>query len=173
MSHLVEDLLPLARGDAQPLGVSEEKADLTALLRDVSERLAPAAAAKGLQLHATLPNESVPVSGVVSDLRRLFVILAENAIKYTDMGTATVSLEREQDGVNIRVSDTGIGIEDSALPHIFNRFWRADKVRSRTEGSVGLVLPWLLRSFSVITGRLPSKASQAKGSSFTVNLRKA
>jgi signal transduction histidine kinase len=87
MSHLVEDLLPLARGDAQPLGVSEEKADLTALLRDVSERLAPAAAAKGLQLHATLPNESVPVSGVVSDLRRLFVILVENAIKYTDMGT--------------------------------------------------------------------------------------
>jgi heavy metal sensor kinase len=172
MSKLVEDLLALARGDAQPLSVTEENSDLTALLRDVTDRLAPAAAMKGLQLQATLPNDAVQVCGAASDLRRLFLILVDNAIKYTDNGTIRVALELEEDRVKIDVSDTGIGIEPSSLPHIFDRFWRADKVRSRAEGGVGLGLALATQIVQRHHGSIAVESVAGEGSSFIVRLRR-
>lgn len=171
MSKLVEDLLTLAREDAQPPSVTHERADLTATLKEVTDRLAPAAAAKQIELQTALPNESVFVHGTTSDLRRLFLILLDNAIKYTDRGAIHMTLSVEHADVSVTVSDTGIGIEPSALPHIFDRFWRADKVRSRAEGGVGLGLSLAAHVVQRHQGTIAVDSALGKGSRFTVKLR--
>jgi heavy metal sensor kinase len=171
MSNLVEDLLAVARGDAQQLGVTREQVDLTAILAETSDRLAPAAVAKELQFRTVLPNETVHVDGVASDLRRLFLILLDNAIKYTDKGAINITLTVEHHVVLIIVSDTGIGIEPAALPHIFDRFWRADKVRSRAEGGVGLGLSLAAQIVQRHHGTIAVDSVLGKGSSVAVRLR--
>ena len=170
MSRLVEDLLALARGDAQQYAITREEVDLVAMLAEITDQFAPAAAAKGLHLSANLPGERVCVSAVASDLRRLFLILLDNAIKYTDQGAINVTLSVEQSSVNLVVSDTGLGIESSALPHIFDRFWRADKVRSRAEGGVGLGLSIAAQIAQRYHGTITVQSALGKGSSFEVKL---
>jgi two-component system, OmpR family, heavy metal sensor histidine kinase CusS len=171
MARLVEDLLVLARGDAQPPGINQERVDLNALLTEVTEQLEPTAAAKELELRASLPNESVHVSGVASDLRRLFLILLDNAIKYTDKGVIDTTLAVKQADVIVTVNDTGIGIEPAELPRIFDRFWRADKVRSRAEGGVGLGLSLAAQIAQRHHGTIAVDSILGKGSTFTVKLR--
>ena len=171
MSKLVEDLLALARGDARQLGVHREQIDLTMMLEEVSDRLSPAAAAKELQLHVALPSERVQVSGVASDLRRLFFILLDNAIKYTDSGAIDMKLAVECAEASITVTDTGIGIEPASLPYIFDRFWRADKVRSRAEGGVGLGLSLAAQIVQRHEGTIAVDSVLGKGSTLTVKLR--
>ncbi len=170
MSKLVEDLLALARGDAQQLGATREQVDLTAMLAEITEQLAGTAAAKGLQIYSSAPKESVRVRGVASDLRRLFLIILDNAIKYTDEGTLHLTLTADHAAVSITVRDTGIGIEAAALPYIFDRFWRADKVRSRAEGGVGLGLSLAIQIVQSHHGTIAVDSVLGKGSSFLVKL---
>jgi heavy metal sensor kinase len=170
MSKLVENLLALARGDVQQLDAAQEQIDLAALLVEVTGQSAPSAAAKGLPLHASFANGMVPVFGVASDLRRLFLILLDNAIKYTDKGSINLTTAVEENFVSITVSDTGLGIEPDAQPHIFDRFWRADKVRSRAEGGVGLGLSLATQIVQRHRGRIDVESVPGIGSSFTVKL---
>lgn len=172
MSKLVEHLLALARGDAKQLGEMREQVDLTAMLAEVTAHLATPRYSKELQLHTTLPNESVYVSGDASELRRLFLILLENAIKYTDKGAIDITLAVVHSAVCITVSDTGIGIEPAALPHVFDRFWRADKVRSRAEGGVGLGLSLAAQIVHRHQGTIAVNSVSGRGSSFVVNIPK-
>jgi signal transduction histidine kinase len=173
MSKLVEDLLALARGDAKELGEMREQVDLTAMLAEVTAHLATPRYSKELQLHTSLPNESVYVSGDASELRRLFLILLENAIKYTDKGAIGITLAVVHSAVCITVSDTGIGIEPAALPHLFDRFWRADKVRSRAEGGVGLGLSLAAQIVHRHQGTIAVNSVSGRGSSFVVNIPKS
>lgn len=170
MSTLVEDLLVLARGEARQLRVTREQVDLSAMLAEVTEQLAGTAAAKGLQIYSSAPHESVHLRGVASDLRRLFLILLDNAIKYTDEGAIHLTLTADHAAVSITVRDTGIGIDAAALPHIFDRFWRADKVRSRAEGGVGLGLSLAIQIAQSHYGNITVDSVLGKGSSFLVKL---
>jgi signal transduction histidine kinase len=171
MARLVEDLLTLARGDAQPGSVNQEQIDVTALLAEVTERLEPAASAKELELHTSLPKECVYVNGVASDLRRLFLILLDNAIKYTDKGAINTTLVKQRGEVIVTVKDTGIGIEAAELPRIFDRFRRADKVRSRALGGFGLGLSLAAQIAQRHQGSIAVKSVLGKGSSFAVKLQ--
>jgi heavy metal sensor kinase len=170
MSRLVEDLLALARGDALQLASPRERVDLTAMVAEVTDRLIPSAAAKDLELIATLPNESVNVDGLASDLRRLLLILLDNGIKYTDKGAIHIKLAVQHAEASLTVSDTGIGIEPDSLPHIFDRFWRADKVRSRAEGGVGLGLSLAAQIVQRHQGTMAVASVLGSGTSFTVKL---
>ena len=170
MSKLVEDLLALARGDASQLVLPHEQVDLTGVLADVTERLESAAAEKNLVLIADLPQEPVYLRGVASDLRRLFLILGDNAIKYTDNGEINLTMTVESTDVVITVSDTGIGIDPASLPQIFDRFWRADKVRSRAEGGVGLGLSLAAQIVQRQHGAITVESVVGEGTTFTVKL---
>ena len=86
MSKLVENLLALARGDGQAIGAEPVPVNLALLLRELCTELAPAAYAKGLELTATIPDNEIYAMGETTDLRRLFLILVDNAIKYTEAG---------------------------------------------------------------------------------------
>ena len=173
MSKLVEDMLVLARGDAQHRAITREQVDFSSILREVADQLAPAAAAKNLQLNTAFPDAGVELAGIASELRRLFLILLDNAIKYTDVGTVEMRLTTEAMFAIVTVSDIGIGIEPSALPHVFDRFWRADKVRSRADGGVGLGLSLAAQIVQRHQGTIAVESVLGKGSSFIVKLPKS
>lgn len=104
-------------------------------------------------------------------LKQLLLILVENALRYTPAGgTVTLWLRRERPWVTVGVEDTGIGIDPADLPHIFDRFWRADRARSRHRGGTGLGLAiarWIVDQHS---GEVLVDSTPGKGTRFTVRL---
>jgi signal transduction histidine kinase len=173
MSRLVENLLDLARGDARKRHTELTPLDLTELLRDLMAELTPSAAAKGLSLSAAFPDRETHVLGEGTELRRLFLILLDNAIKYTETGTIRLALSSDSARVKVAVTDTGIGIEQGALPHVFDRFWRADKVRSRAEGGAGLGLSLASQIVQRHGGAISVESKLGQGTSFLVQLQAA
>jgi signal transduction histidine kinase len=111
--------------------------------------------------------------GESANLRRVFLILLDNAIKYTEAGSITLTLDAEDSLVKVIVADTGIGIERDALSHVFDRFWRADKVRSRAEGGAGLGLSLAAQIVQQHGGAISVESELGRGSRFAVQLRAA
>jgi len=141
VTRLIDSLLLLARADAGEDGLQRELTDLPTVLRQAVEQCRAAADKKKLNLHGSPDEAPITVMGDAEAMRRLFVILVDNAVKYTpDGGQIDVRLEPNAEWAIVSVTDTGIGIADKDLPHIFDRFWRADKVRSRGMGGAGLGL---------------------------------
>ena len=97
--------------------------------------------------------------------------LLDNGIRYTPAGgRVTASLESESEGIRLRVADTGIGIAPDAAPHVFERFFRADKARSRADGGFGLglsIVKWIAESHH---GTVEVESLPTAGSTFTVSL---
>src|SRR5207244_1317249 len=101
----------------------------------------PAAEKKGHKLTITMPSELPGITGNPDYLQRAIVNLLENAIKYTrDSGEIGISVNRQDGAVVVKVSDSGIGIAPEDQPRIFERFYRADRSRSREMGGTGLGL---------------------------------
>ena len=173
MSRLIENLLDLARGDARQRHTELAPVDITEMLRDTVAELTPSANAKGLTLTAILPDNEIGVLGEGTELRRLLVILLDNAIKYTEAGSVQLAVTSNDLKVKVVVRDTGIGIEEAALAHVFDRFWRADKVRSRAEGGAGLGLSLASQIVQRHGGTIAVQSEIGKGSSFTVELQSA
>ena len=167
MRSLTEGLLLLARTDHQLKQL--EALDLTLLLKDVIDSLRPLAEDKGLQLLDALPADTMMVEGNRDGLIRLFVNLLDNAIKYTAQGTITVSAEQPNlQQVAVMVQDSGIGIAAEHLPHIFERFYRADSSRS-SEG-IGLGLAIVRDIVRLHQGEISVQSEPGKGTTFTVML---
>ncbi|MCX6545763.1 MAG: ATP-binding protein [Acidobacteria bacterium] len=140
-SVLVQDLLTLTRADAGVDILQRTPLDLRVLLDDLHGSLSTLCAHASLDLNVELPEQPVPASGDAAALGRLVRILVDNAVKYTPApGRVTVSLRATSDGAIIEVADTGIGISADDLPRVFDRFYRADKARSRDSGGGGLGL---------------------------------
>jgi len=119
-----------------------------------------------------LPDHEVRVTGDDNDLRRLFLILLDNAIKYTEAGSISLALSTTASDAEVAITDTGIGIEPAGLPHVFDRFWRADKVRSRAEGGAGLGLSIAQQIVRRHDGTLTVKSDVGSGTTFTVIFRR-
>jgi heavy metal sensor kinase len=138
---LIDDLLLLARGDAGKESAVLTHMDAAPLLREAAGQAEGMAAAKDIGLSLHLGAGALPIRANEAQLRRLLLILIDNAIKYTPSG-GRVTIVGRTDGpsVAISVADTGAGISPDDLPHVFERFWRADKARSREAGGTGLGL---------------------------------
>jgi heavy metal sensor kinase len=168
---LIDDLLLLARGDAGKEAADLASMDAAPVLRDVTEQATAMGGAKQIQVSLRLDEERLPVIANETSLRRLLLILVDNAVKFTPFGgSVVVEGRRDATHVTIAVTDTGAGISPDDLPHIFERFWRADKVRSRESGGTGLGLP-IARQIAEHHGASIDVQSEAgRGSSFTVRL---
>ncbi|MCP5116998.1 MAG: HAMP domain-containing protein [bacterium] len=141
MTRLMEDLLTLARADSNLDTFAMAPTDLRQVVSDVCEDQHMLAEARRLSLDCALPPDAVTSNGNPDALRRLMVLLLDNAIKYTPAGgKISVSVANSSGEPAISVSDTGVGIPAEALPKIFERFFRADASRSRATGSFGLGL---------------------------------
>ena len=166
LRSLVEALLRLARGESQSPAL-RETLDLSCLLPDVADSLRPLAEAKGLSLTCSVP-KGLTVSADVDSLIRLFVNLIDNAVKYTERGSVSISGRANGAAVSVIVADTGIGIPAEHLPRIFDRFYRVDASRSTPGAGLGLTIAQeIARAHG---GAVEVDSAAGKGSTFTVNL---
>lgn len=169
MRTLTEGLLQLARNDAAQQPAKFECIDLSLVLKDVVDSLRPLAEDKGLTLIDNLPDADLTLMGDSDGLIRLFVNLLDNAIKYTEQGSITISAEPSHDKwLTVAISDTGVGIAPGHLPHIFDRFYRVDESRSK-EG-IGLGLAIALNIASTHGGDITVESRVGKGTTFFVQL---
>jgi signal transduction histidine kinase len=174
MTQLVDDLLMLARADSDEHSSCRELMDAAVIVRDTCDEMRVLAEAKGLHLSVNTPPECA-IFGDPEDLRRVILILLDNAIKYTgESGRIVVALSMgaatEQLSMALRITDTGIGIPPEDLPHIFDRFYRAAKDRSRMTGGAGLGLTIARYLVERHGGRVEVESTPGKGSAFWVFL---
>jgi heavy metal sensor kinase len=163
---LTEDLLYIARGDSRPIA-SYEKVNLSNLLIDVSESLRPLAESKGLLLKQNIPT-GFNLLGNSDALIRAFVNLLDNAIKYTEQGEIVVDAKKDENHViEISISDTGRGIDQEHLAHIFDRFYRVDE--SRTTQGFGLGLSIVQEIVKAHKGTITVTSQIQKGTTFHIN----
>jgi signal transduction histidine kinase len=145
--------------------------DLADSVREACAQGRTLAAARDIHFEVSLPPDRVPVEGDAQALRRLFLILIDNAVKYTHTGGRVGVALSVSDGVaRGEVHDSGIGISSADLPNIFERFYRADKARSREMGGAGLGLSiarWIVESH---LGDIQVASELGKGSTFRVQL---
>lgn len=168
MTNLVGDLLTLARSDSGKFDLNIEQFDLKSVAEKVLDSVQALASQKHIQLHLDAP-ETLVVKGDCERLRQLLYILLDNAIKYTlDDGKVYVFLETMQRDLVMKVRDTGIGIKSEEQPLIFERFYRADKARSRQMGSFGLGLSIAKWIVDLHHGTIQVDSEVGIGSTFTV-----
>lgn len=171
MSRLIEALLTLARGDEENTPLARAKVDLTEVAVKVCNKMRPLAAKKGLGLeYAAGDAPQVFILGDKNKMEQLLIIFIDNAIKYSESGTITVTVDADSMHAVIKVMDEGIGVSESDAQKIFERFYRVDKARSRAAGGFGLGLN-IARIIVVRHGGTVSvKPRSPHGSIFTVRL---
>jgi heavy metal sensor kinase len=170
LTRLTDQLLALSREDAGTTGQACEPVDLTALLNAAVETMRPLAEVKGLLLHAECSG-AVWVRGDAARLRQVFYNLLDNAIKYTPAGgRVEVGLGREGRSAVVTVRDTGVGIPPEHVPHVFERFYRVDRARSREQGGTGLGLTIAQSIVVAHGGRVKLTSTPGQGTTCTVTL---
>jgi two-component system OmpR family sensor kinase len=170
--RLVNDLLILSRADSEALNLRREAVDLVALARDVTDRLAPRADAHELLLKLKTGSRVPRVLADADRIEQVLLNLLDNAIKYSRPGgSVTVRLASGRDqSVQVQVQDEGIGIPSEDLPRIGERFYRADKARSRAEGGSGLGLAIAQALIQAHGGRLWVESQEGQGTIVTFTL---
>jgi signal transduction histidine kinase len=173
MRVLVDGLLTLARSDSGVIELLRESINLVRIVRESVETLYGVAASKEIAVQVN-ENASVDEAHLIGDrerIKQLIIILLDNAIKYNKLGGfASLSVDMDNTGVVLTVRDSGIGISMEDLPHIFERFYRADKSRSRDLGGTGLglaIADWIVKAHH---GSLTAESEWGQGSTFTVRL---
>src|SRR5215831_2865752 len=170
-SSLVEKLMLLARADAGVETLQHIPVNLTECLRDACKDGKVLADAKHLTFAEDIDSSELLVEGDSHALHRLFLILIDNAVKYTPSGgSITVALKHSDHSAVAEFRDTGIGISADDLPNIFERFYRADKARSREFGGVGLGLSIARWVAEAHRGSIEVRSTPGSGSVFRVHL---
>ncbi|WP_255507934.1 cell wall metabolism sensor histidine kinase WalK [Lysinibacillus sp. BW-2-10] len=170
MTNLISDLLTLARSDSNILELRKEVFDFRQVAERVIESLSSLANKKEISIRLDAPNELLAI-GDPERLSQLIYILLDNAIKYTPTdGKVKLTLSQEESGLSIAMQDTGIGISSEDLHHIFERFYRADKSRSRQMGGHGLglsIAKWIVDTHK---GNIEVVSTPGEGTIFLINI---
>ncbi len=167
MTRMVGDLLLLVQADAGQT-IRREHVELDTLLLEVYRQMRPIA--EGIELSIG-EEDQVSVMGDTDRLKQLLLNLVDNACKYTPKGGRVIlGLRRAEGWAVLTVTDTGIGIPAQDLPHIFERFYRVDKARSRAAGGAGLglsIVQWIVQAHG---GKIGVQSEPNKGTTFTIHL---
>lgn len=169
LEALVEDLLELADLERPDAVLDLKDWDLGQLVREMVATFEDLAARRGLRLELDArPGIRARVDRVKIDLALRNLI--DNAIKYTDVGTVTVRIERTASAIRVSVIDTGRGIDPEHIPRLFERFYRVDRGRSRALGGTGLGLSIVKHAVSLHGGRAGVESRVGEGSAFWFEL---
>jgi len=171
LQHLVDELRTLSLADAGELSLNRQLISPRKLLG----RLATAYKLTIEQKNLTLQVYAAPgLPEIQVDAERMMQVLENlicNAMRYTPTGGAiTLSAERNQESMLLKVTDTGAGIDPKDLPHIFDRFYRADQSRQEAEGESGLGLAIAKSIVEAHGGRITAESEPSRGSIFTIRL---
>jgi len=170
-SELLENLLSLARTDAGALSVELRPLELGLHVRKVQQHAVLLSADKALEIQLQTPPDPVWVKADALSLDRLLLILVDNAIKYTPRGGhCEIALSQDGDNARISVSDSGIGIAREDLQHVFDRFYRADRARSKNVRGAGLGLAIARWITDIHGGKIAVESVPGAGSTFRVSL---
>ena len=165
MTHLVEDLLALARTDTGAVDMPRTAIDLVEVVREVLAEARSLADLRQVRIAPTPSRDPVWVTGNRAALHRLFLVLIDNALKYSPAGgEVSVAITRDSDSVSVSVQDFGSGIAHQHLPHIFKRFYRADP--SRTAGGHGLGLALAESIAKAHSARLSVQSTEGVSTTF-------
>jgi heavy metal sensor kinase len=170
-SQIVESLMLLARTDSGNTFLETAPSDFFAIVRSAAEQGKKLVGSHDLTYSAQIDGGSVWVEADADALRRALLILIDNATRYTPPGGSVLVRCEARDGIaTASVSDTGIGISKDDIAHIFDRFWRADKARSRAQGGAGLGLSIAKRIVDMHHGALEVESEPGKGSTFRLRV---
>ncbi len=170
LTGIITDLLTLTRTDDAAQGLKKETVDLSALTEEILRLLHPAAEKRNQQLTGEI-EKGLTMMGDRGRLHQVLYNLTDNAIKYTpDGGIIQVSLHLDGEDLVWRVRDNGVGIPEEDRDHVFERFYRVDKARSRETGGTGLGLSIVRQLVTLHGGTVTVESSMGEGSEFTVRL---
>ncbi len=167
---IVGDLLVLSELEEKGARLEKEDVDLQALCGPILRIFEKQAQDKGLELALEAAPGLPALKADPYEIERLLLNLVDNAVKYTDKGRVTVRLASSAGQLTIEVSDTGLGIDEEHIPHIFERFYVADKSRSKKLGGTGLGLAIAKHIVLAHQGTISVKSRLGEGSTFTVSL---
>jgi len=170
LSRIVENLLIISRLDAGEARIEKVRLDLGELADSTADQMRLLAEEKSVSLHCDV-NQDVWIEGDQARLKQVIVNLTDNAIKYTPAGgRVTIAVRANEGGALLEVADTGVGISLEALPHVFERFYRADKARSRDSGGAGLGLAIVKSICSAHKAEIRVVSVEGQGSRFIVQI---
>jgi len=166
LSKIVDQLLTMSRLDAGEAFLEVSRFDFSEMVRTTVEYIRLLADEKKLSLKVAAV-EAIQVEGDQPRLQQVVVNLLDNAIKYTpEGGSVSVSVRAEEDKAVLTVTDTGIGISEDGQSHIFERFYRTDRARSRQLGGIGLGLSIVKSIGAAHGGRVSVESAEGRGSTF-------
>ncbi len=170
--HLVNELLGVSRIQMGKIDLEVQEVDLCKVAKSVVDEFSLGAKEKGIGLYATCPEHGVPsVTGDVQKLRDSIMNLVDNAIRYTERGSVHVSVGREGDGIVVRVTDTGAGLDQAETRALFESFQRGDVGRKHWTEGTGLGLYIAQQFVELHGGKIwAESAGKGRGSTFFIRL---
>ncbi|MEH2067546.1 MAG: HAMP domain-containing sensor histidine kinase [Nostoc sp.] len=166
LERLVNDLQELSKAEAGYLPINIQRINLRPLLESLVEKFTDQLLEDGPVLYLECPSVLPPVLADIDRTEQVLVNLLGNAVRYTNEGSITIRVEIEASKLWIAVRDTGIGIERENLPHVFERFWRADQSRDRHSGGTGIGLTISRRLIELQGGQIQVESELGIGSTF-------
>ena len=169
--YLLKELLSFARLDAGREEVRLQDVDLRDIGREIGAVMEPLAAEHRLRLQLSMPNDAVFARTDPDKIRQVLLNLVGNAVKYTEHGEVHLEISPPEGGeVCVRVRDTGVGIAEEHLAHIFEPFWQVDPTRRSRDGGTGLGLSVVQRLMRLVSGKVRVESVLGEGTTFTVTL---
>jgi PAS domain S-box-containing protein len=167
---IIDEILTLSRAEAGKEEVRRQEADLAEIAREVVQVLERQAGERGLVLTMEGADDPLPVSTDTGKVRQILLNLVGNAVKYTDHGSVTVSIDSGDGGVDVHVRDTGRGIAEADRERVFEPFTQADSSHTRATGGAGLGLAISRKLARLLGGDVTLKSTLGAGSTFTLHL---
>jgi len=168
--QLINGILDFSRIEAGKLEMISEELDLHELIDECIESSMPLARGQQMKLEKTVPLELPPLSGDRTKVKQILLNLLSNAIKFTAQGRVLVSVVAEPDAIRVSVADTGIGIREDDLAHLFEPFQQLDNPVARSAGGTGLGLAISKKFVELHGGRIWAESRENQGSTFHFTL---
>jgi two-component system phosphate regulon sensor histidine kinase PhoR len=168
--HIVQDLLTVSKLEDANITLDIIEFNLKPFFANLSATFEQRLKNKNLYLNINLPEKDFFIKADEYKLEQLFINLIENAIKYSEQGGITITAKPENSDIRFEVSDTGIGIPESDISRVFERFYTVDKSRSRNSAGTGLGLSIAKHIVNLHKGKISVESKQGSGSKFVIIL---
>jgi len=168
--ELINDILDIARIEAGREEMETSNFNVNKLIYDVVGLIKPQANLKGIELLINSSADEINISSDPSKLKHILQNLIGNAVKFTEKGKVEIICTRVENSIDISIIDTGIGISDANIEHIFDEFRQADNSTSRRYGGSGLGLAIAKKYANLLGGNISVSSEEGKGSVFILNL---
>ncbi|PWI56607.1 sensor histidine kinase [Sulfoacidibacillus thermotolerans] len=170
MRRLVNELLDLAQVEAGHFSMNWETIDFASLVRKVARKFQGLFVERKLDLELQIEDEPIEICGDSDRLEQVLTNLVDNALRHTSQGGVTLHLTRKEQQAMLRITDTGEGISAEDLPFVFERFYKADKARTRSRGGTGLGLAIARSLIRSHQGDIGVRSTVGEGTTFTIFL---